>query len=53
LPLADWLASLIQQLVSVTIVTPFVATIWTLVYYRLKGREDAAGVSAPEPEPAA
>jgi hypothetical protein len=53
LPLADWLASLIQQLVSVTIVTPFVATIWTLVYYRLKGREDSAGVSAPEPEPAA
>ncbi|HSE82544.1 MAG TPA: hypothetical protein VLA87_12790 [Gaiellaceae bacterium] len=53
LPLADWLASLIQQLVSVTIVTPFVATIWTLVYYRLKAREDAAGVSTPEPEPAA
>ena len=53
LPLADWLTSLIQQLVSVTIVTPFVATIWTLVYYRLKGREDAAGVSTPEPQPAA
>jgi hypothetical protein len=52
-PLAEWLGSLIQQLVSTTIVTPFVATIWTLVYYRLKGREDAAGASTPEPEPAA
>jgi purine-cytosine permease-like protein len=53
LPLANWLASLIQQLVSVAIVTPFVATIWTLVYYRLKAREDEAGAPAPQAEPAA
>jgi hypothetical protein len=52
-PLADWLASLIQQFVSTTIVTPFVATIWTLIYYRLKGREETAGTPAPEPEPVA
>jgi hypothetical protein len=51
-PLADWLASLIQQFVSTTIVTPFVATIWTLVYYRLLGQEQEAQAPAPEPEPA-
>ena len=52
-PLAEWLASLIQQFVSTTLVTPFVATIWTLVYYRLKGREETAAAPAPEPEPVA
>jgi hypothetical protein len=51
-PLAEWLASLIQQIVANTIVTPFVVAVWTLVYYRLKGREEAAPAdSAPEPEP--
>jgi hypothetical protein len=52
-PLADWLASLIQQFVSTTIVTPFIATIWTLVYYRLKAREETAAAPATAPEPAA
>lgn len=52
-PLAEWLASLIQQFVSTTLVTPFVATIWTLVYYRLKGQEETAVAAAPEPEPVA
>jgi hypothetical protein len=47
-PLADWLASLIQQFVSTTLVTPFVATVWTLVYYRLRGREETAAAPAPE-----
>jgi small basic protein len=52
-PLADWLASLIQQLVANTIVTPFVVAVWTLVYYRLKGREEGTPAdSEPEPEPA-
>lgn len=51
-PLDSWLASLIQQFVSTTVVTPFIATIWTLVYYRLKAREDAATAPAPEAEPA-
>ncbi len=51
-PLADWIGSLIQQFVSTTVVTPFVATIWTLVYYRLKAREDEATAPAPEAQPA-
>jgi hypothetical protein len=51
-PLADWLASLIQQVVANTIVTPFIVAVWTLVYYRLKGREEAAPTElSPEPEP--
>jgi hypothetical protein len=51
-PLADWLASLIQQVVANTIVTPFIVAVWTLVYYRLKGREEAAPTELPpEPEP--
>jgi hypothetical protein len=52
LPLADWLGSLIQQIVANTIVTPFVVAVWTLVYYRLMSREEAAPAeSPPEPEP--
>ncbi|HXV34338.1 MAG TPA: hypothetical protein VD769_10040 [Gaiellaceae bacterium] len=51
-PLAEWLASLIQQFVSTTLVTPFVVTVWTLVYYRLKGREETAAEPAPAAEPA-
>ena len=51
-PLADWLASLIQQVVANTVVTPFVVAVWTLVYYRLKGQEEAAPAEpAPDPEP--
>jgi hypothetical protein len=51
-PLADWLASLIQQIVANTIVTPFVVAVWTLVYYRLKAQEEpAAAEPAPAPEP--
>jgi hypothetical protein len=52
LPLADWLGSLIQQILANTIVTPFIVAVWTLVYYRLKGREEAEPAeSLPEPEP--
>jgi hypothetical protein len=53
-PLADWLASLIQQLLANVIVTPFVVAVWTLVYYRLKDREEGApAATLPEPEPTA
>jgi hypothetical protein len=53
LPLEDWLGSLVQQLVWNTIVTPFVVAVWTLVYYRLKGREETETAPVLEPEPAA
>lgn len=53
-PLADWLASLIGQAVNSLVIGPFVVTIWTLVYYRLKAREEAAAApAAPAPEPVA
>jgi hypothetical protein len=51
-PLADWLAALINQAVNTIVLGPFVVSIWTLVYYRLKAREDEAAAPAPEPEPA-
>lgn len=51
-PLDGWLRSLVQQIVGNTIVTPFIVAVWTLVYYRLKSREEtAAEQPALEPEP--
>jgi hypothetical protein len=52
-PLEEWLGSLIQQIVANTVITPFVVAVWTLVYYRLKGREETTATPAAEPEPAA
>ena len=43
----------IQQIFANTVVTPFVATVWTLVYYRHKGQEDEgrpAGRPRPSPD---
>ncbi len=50
-PLADWLASLIGQLVNSVVIGPFVVTVWTLVYYRLKGREDAITATGAQAAP--
>ena len=50
-PFSDWLGSFIYQLVAGTIVVPFLVTVWTLAYYRLKAREDEAAAPVPEPEP--
>ncbi|HXV95809.1 MAG TPA: hypothetical protein VD695_04615 [Gaiellaceae bacterium] len=52
-PLADWLSSLIQQAVSTVVIGPFVVAIWTLVYYRLKAREDETAAPAAVPDPVA
>jgi hypothetical protein len=35
------------------VIGPLVVTVWTLVYYRLKGKEETAAAPASEPEPAA
>lgn len=40
-PLEDWLSSFISQIVSNTLVAPFVAVVWTLAYYRLRALEAA------------
>ncbi len=52
-PFEPWLGSLIYQVVGGTIVVPFVVTVWTLAYYRLKAREDESVAPAPAPAPAA
>ena len=51
-PLADWLAGLVAQLVNSVLIGPFVVTVWTLVYYRLKAQEETATAAAPEAGPA-
>jgi hypothetical protein len=48
LPLDNWLARLIGDIVNNTIVAPFVVTTWTLAYYRLRAANERAAV-----EPAA
>lgn len=51
-PLADWLAAIINQAVNTIVIGPFVASVWTLVYFRLKAREEEVAAPAPAPEPA-
>jgi hypothetical protein len=47
LPLDDWLQSFISDIVSGTLIAPFIAVAWTLLYYRL--REAKARGEAPAP----
>lgn len=42
LPVADWLRSLLSNIISGTLVTPFVAVAWTLLYFRLRGAKEPA-----------
>jgi len=51
-PFADWLGGLLTQLVNSVIIGPFVVTVWTLVYYRLKAQEETAAAPSPGVEPA-
>jgi hypothetical protein len=44
LPLDNWLARLIGDIVSSTIIAPFVVTTWTLAYYRLRAAGERAAV---------
>jgi hypothetical protein len=50
-PLNDWLQSFISDIVSGTIIAPFIAVAWTLLYYRL--RDAKARGEAPAPTAAA
>jgi hypothetical protein len=54
-PLAEWLQSFVSNVVSGTLVTPFIALTWTLLYFRLREAKEAAGAPAPAPaaEPSA
>ena len=50
LPISDWLQSFISNVVSGTVVTPFVALTWTILYYRLRAAKEAPADAPPEPE---
>jgi hypothetical protein len=51
-PLADWLQSFVSQIVSGTLTAPFVATVLTLLYFRLlAAKEPAAEAPAGEMPP--
>jgi hypothetical protein len=49
LPVADWLQSLLSNIISGTLVTPFIAVAWTLLYFRLRAAKETP---APVPPPA-
>jgi hypothetical protein len=49
-PLADWLQNFVSSIVSGTLTTPFIALVWTLLYFRLR---DAKAAPAVAPPPAA
>jgi hypothetical protein len=46
IPLADWLEGLVQNVVSGTLVAPFMALTWTLLFFRLRQAKEAP--AAPE-----
>jgi hypothetical protein len=48
IPVSDWLQSFLSNLISGTLVTPFVAVTWTILYYRLRAVEEAPA-DAPVP----
>lgn len=46
IPVSDWLRSFISNLVSGTVVTPFIVLVWTTLYYRLRAAKEPP-VEAP------
>jgi hypothetical protein len=46
LPVSDWLESFVSDVVSGTLVTPFIALTWTILYFRLKAAKEAAPAPA-------
>lgn len=49
LPVADWLRSFIQNVVGGALTTPFIATAWTLLYYRLREAKETPPAPATGP----
>ena len=48
-PLADWLQGFVSSIVSGTLTAPFIALVWTLLYFRLRDAK-AASVATPRRE---
>jgi hypothetical protein len=47
-PLSDWLQSLVSSIVSGTLTAPFIALVWTLLYFRLRDAKSALAVDQPD-----
>jgi hypothetical protein len=47
-PLADWLQSSIPGIVSGTLTTPFIALVWTLLYFRLRQAKEPGRLPAEQ-----
>jgi hypothetical protein len=49
-PLNDWLTSFVSSVVSGGLTAPFIALVWTLLYFRLKAAKSApAAIAEPPP----
>ena len=48
-PVADWLQGFLSNVISGTLTTPFIALVWTLLYFRLRGVKEAAVEPAVAP----
>jgi hypothetical protein len=48
-PVADWLQGFLSNVISGTLTTPFIALVWTLLYFRLQAVKEAAAAPAPAP----
>jgi hypothetical protein len=46
-PVADWLRSFVANLVSGTLTAPFIALVWTLLYFRLRDVKSATTAMPP------
>jgi hypothetical protein len=49
LPVSDWLQNFVSNVVSGTLVAPFIALTWTLLYYRLRAAKEPAVESPVAP----
>lgn len=49
-PLDDWLQELLSDIISGTLIAPFIAVTWTLLYFRLRNAKEQ--VQQPPPPPA-
>jgi hypothetical protein len=49
IPVSDWLRSFVSNLVSGTVVTPFIVLVWTTLYYRLRAAKEAPAEAAATP----
>jgi hypothetical protein len=48
-PVADWLQNFVSNIVSGTLAAPFIALVWTLLYFRLREAKSTAAEPLPAP----